>query len=316
VTIFGENSSAGGSEIYNSAYGNTPAGETDFFDSASANAAYFFQTTGVIKFFDDSIGSVSRVDLTGDGVLDISPHNPPGVTIGALEPYFSYRGGTIFLGTNNLTIGSASFASSFKGTILDGGSAGGTGGSLTKIGSYTLTLYYSSLYTGGTVVSAGALVVRNRSGSATGTGAVNVTAGSLGGDGIISGPVTIGTGTGPGAFLAPSYAAAKGRTLNLQSTLTFASDASYSWTVKTKGLAADEAVANGVIINPGATFSVLARNPLPSDTVFTAISNTSALPIAGTFDNLPDGSILTVGANTYLVSYEGGDGNDLTLTVQ
>lgn len=46
-----------------------------------------------------------------------------------------------------------------------------------------------------------------------------------------------------------------------------------------------------------------------------ANSNTSANPIAGTFANLADGSTLTVGRNNYEVSYEGGDGNDLTLTV-
>ena len=50
-------------------------------------------------------------------------------------------------------------------------------------------------------------------------------------------------------------------------------------------------------------------------TVFTAISNTSATPISGTFFNLADSSIHTLGQNTYQVSYEGGDGNDLTLTV-
>ena len=44
------------------------------------------------------------------------------------------------------------------------------------------------------------------------------------------------------------------------------------------------------------------------------ISNTSASPIAGAFDNLPDGSVLTSGPNTFAVNYEGGDGNDLTFT--
>ena len=52
-----------------------------------------------------------------------------------------------------------------------------------------------------------------------------------------------------------------------------------------------------------------------SSSFFTGISNTAATPIAGTFVNLPDGSTLTVGRNSYQVSYSGGDGNDLTLTV-
>jgi hypothetical protein len=49
--------------------------------------------------------------------------------------------------------------------------------------------------------------------------------------------------------------------------------------------------------------------------VFTAISNTSTTPIAGTFGNLADGSTVTIGVNTFQASYSGGDGNDLTLTV-
>lgn len=54
---------------------------------------------------------------------------------------------------------------------------------------------------------------------------------------------------------------------------------------------------------------------LEAGTAFTAISNTSADPIVGAFSNLADGSALTVGSNTYQVSYEGGSGNDLTLTM-
>jgi hypothetical protein len=49
--------------------------------------------------------------------------------------------------------------------------------------------------------------------------------------------------------------------------------------------------------------------------VFVAMSNTAATQINGTFANLPDGSTFTVGNNTFQASYEGGDGNDLTLTV-
>ena len=33
------------------------------------------------------------------------------------------------------------------------------------------------------------------------------------------------------------------------------------------------------------------------------------------FSNLPDGSTVTIGSNTFQADYEGGDGNDLTLTV-
>ena len=55
---------------------------------------------------------------------------------------------------------------------------------------------------------------------------------------------------------------------------------------------------------------------LPAGPAFTAIGNTAGgQPDHGTFVNLADGSTITVGSNTFQANYEGGDGNDLTLTV-
>ena len=77
-------------------------------------------------------------------------------------------------------------------------------------------------------------------------------------------------------------------------------------------------IATGVTLNSGALIAIddLGSSILASGTVVTLISNTGATPITGTFRSLPDNSTLVVGANTYRVSYEGGTGNDLTLTVQ
>ena len=79
-----------------------------------------------------------------------------------------------------------------------------------------------------------------------------------------------------------------------------------------------EVVAKGVTIQSGARISLadLGNSTLRPGHVIKIIDNRSATPIAGTFSNLTDGSTLTIGSNTYHVSYEGGNGNDLTLTVQ
>jgi len=45
------------------------------------------------------------------------------------------------------------------------------------------------------------------------------------------------------------------------------------------------------------------------------INNTSGTPINGSFSNLSDGGTVTIGNTTFQANYEGGDGNDLTLTV-
>ena len=49
--------------------------------------------------------------------------------------------------------------------------------------------------------------------------------------------------------------------------------------------------------------------------VLTLLGNTSANPISGAFNNLADGAIVTINGNNLQADYEGGDGNDLTLTV-
>ncbi|HEY2799166.1 MAG TPA: hypothetical protein VGI85_01110 [Chthoniobacterales bacterium] len=53
---------------------------------------------------------------------------------------------------------------------------------------------------------------------------------------------------------------------------------------------------------------------MPIGTIFTVIDTSSSQPIAGTFDNLPDGSIVTVAADNLQANYEGGSGDGLTLT--
>jgi hypothetical protein len=72
-----------------------------------------------------------------------------------------------------------------------------------------------------------------------------------------------------------------------------------------------------VAIESGAQFffDPLDTGMLTLGTVLTAINNNAATPIAGTFANVPDGSVITMATNTFQANYEGGDGNDLMLTV-
>jgi hypothetical protein len=72
-----------------------------------------------------------------------------------------------------------------------------------------------------------------------------------------------------------------------------------------------------VTIHSGAIFAFrgTTQGALQAGLVLTAIDNTSATPIVGTFSNLSDGAVLTANGNNFQASYEGGDGNDLTLTV-
>ena len=144
---------------------------------------------------------------------------------------------------------------------------------------------------------------------------MNVNAGTLGGKGIISGAVTVNSG----GFLAPAHGTKTQSTLTIQNPLTFNTGSTYTYTfqAKKKKAKTDKVIAKGVTINSGASFNLsgTTKGTLTSGLVLTVISNTSANPISGTFSNLADGAIVTVNGNNLQASYEGGDGNDLTLTV-
>jgi autotransporter-associated beta strand protein len=268
---------------------------------------------GSIEFLSNSSGGTARVEVFGNGNLDVSFHSTAGVTVGSIE-----GDGLVFLGRKNLTVGSNDLSTNFSGVISDHQGVNGRGGSLTKIGTGKLVLSHRNTYTGGTIVKRGRLVVNNIGGSGTGSGPVEVNGGRLAGNGTIAGAVTVGSGLGREAVLSPGYHHSHNPgTLTIQSPLIFNSDATYEIEANSSSETVDKVVALGVTINAGAQtlFADLGSGTFTVGSFFTVIDNTSATPIAGTFSNLPDGSTFTNNGNTYEVNYEGGDGNDLTLTV-
>jgi autotransporter-associated beta strand protein len=291
------------------------SGSVVFFHDSGAGNATLIANPGTISFeLGAHDGGEARIELFGDGTLDISENifGLVSVSVGSIE-----GDGIVLLGMNELITGSNDLSTSFYGTIQDSGS-------LTKVGLGTLTLGGENTYTGGTTVEGGKLVISNSSGSGTGSGPVSVTSGKLGGSGIIAGATTIGTGSGTGAFLAPGAETRNGQVpLTIQSALTFNADATYTCTFKAQQngdrtrAKVGMVIANGVTINSGAMIELIGNitGVLSQGFVLTLISNTSADPITGTFSNLPDGSIVTINGNNFQASYEGGDGNDLTLTV-
>src|SRR5205814_4195585 len=90
---------------------------------------------GLIQFASASSGGTARVEVFGNGNLDISGHDAPGLTTGSIK-----GNGAVFLGANNLTVGTNNLSTTFSGLMQDGGTNGGIGGSLTKAGSCDLTL--------------------------------------------------------------------------------------------------------------------------------------------------------------------------------
>jgi autotransporter-associated beta strand protein len=202
----------------------------------------------------------------------------------------------------------------FSGNISDGSNSV----AITKVGDGTVIFSRpaGNNYDGGTVITAGTLLINNTSGSGAGTGAVVVNSGTLGGSGSVSGAVTVGNGLGGSdAFIAAGNSVG---TLATTSSLSLLSDATFVFELDSTAGTADQLVAYGVTIDALSLFSFtdLGAGVLALATEFIIISNTSNSAISGTFSNLADGSTFTVGANTFAVSYSGGvGGNDLVLTV-
>ena len=169
---------------------------------------------------------------------------------------------------------------------------------------------------GNTTVRAGALLLDSSNGSATGDGPVIVTGGILGGNGIITGLVSVGTGIGRSAQLSPGTARRPIGQLLVQGELLFGNEGNLTIQLDPQSATADQITTNGVIVSSAARIRLQIRPGTVSlGTTFVIINNTAATPIIGTFGNLSDGAIVTVNGINFQADYQGGDGNDLTLTV-
>ena len=310
---FEDNSTAGDARvtIQGAQAGGNDAGSADFSGSATAGNAVFVLENGegagaFVDFVNTSSGGQAAFTVNGNAQLDMSFHDQPGMTVGSLA-----GDGTVKIGPLSLTVGTNNLDTQFAGTIDDGTNSTG---SLVKTGTGRLTLSGANTYDGGTTVSAGSLIVSNTTGSATGTGLVKVANSTLGGSGIVAGPVTMLNG----GLLTPAGGTNHKTTLTIQNLLTLSSTSTSTYSFKaTKNQAStDLVIANGVAIqNALLTLSGNIQGSLTPGLTLTLISNISADPISGTFSNLPDGGTVTVNGTNFQANYEGGDGNDLTLTV-
>ncbi|MBX9825830.1 MAG: autotransporter domain-containing protein [Xanthobacteraceae bacterium] len=188
----GGSSSASNATIDNSgtlAFGNS---------SSASNATITTNSGGFTQFTQAATGDTAHIVINGTGVsaatVNIATITASSFTIGSLAG----TGGAnaqFQIGGKTLIVGSDNRSTSYGGVIFDAGS----GGSLTKVGSGTLTLSFFSTYAGTTTVSNGGLHVTG--GTLTSTTSVLVgPAGTLSGNGgiVTSGTVTINGTLAPG----------------------------------------------------------------------------------------------------------------------
>jgi autotransporter-associated beta strand protein len=217
--VFDTNATAGSATITN-------VGHT-LFDGNS--------TAGNAQLFNASLGSVFDLSMTS------GPNGDHKLTAGSLA-----GAGTFYLGANELTVGSNNLSTDVTGVLADGGSGGGTGASLIKVGTGTLTLERINTYTGATTIDGGTLAVN---GSILASSGVTVNAGgTLGGTGVV-GNTTIASG----GTLAPGNSVG---TLTVSGNLAFSAGSFYRVEVSTT--AADRTNVSGTATLTGATVQAVA----------------------------------------------------------
>jgi autotransporter-associated beta strand protein len=279
------------------------------------------------------------VNLVGPGY--VSPFSGPTAALAADGTGAS--NGAQFNGAITLTndgAGNASTVGLFAGDPGDSlrltGVISGTGGLTALRGLVQETGAAANTYTGGTTVDAGATLELNRVNAGTPQLAAP-------GDLIVAGTVLVDAGVFAGVNAGSEIAPTSNVSLN-GGTLTLAATAQQSvgvlrahltGTVNTAAAGSaftfDGFTALLVGNAPGATYEqatfleapdlggaaltlLLGFQPTVGDS-FVLISNTSPDPVTGTFAGLAEGGTVTVNGTTFAVTYAGGDGNDVALSV-
>jgi fibronectin-binding autotransporter adhesin len=262
--------------------------------------------------------------IYGDGSLGLAPTMAtnnvffvaPGTStnVDSIAPTLRADAGGITLSaTRNINI-----ASGVTGRIDSNGNtftvAGVINGSgnLAKTGAGTLILSGNNIYTGTTTVSAGTLLVNGDQSAATGAVTVNNSGTTLGGNGIIGGPVTVNSG----ANLSPG--SSTGILTTGSVTLNSGSNFVLELNNTTPGTGYDQLVVNGsVTLNTGNIVIAAVGALNPGDKFFVLV-NDGVDPVVGAF---AQGATVSFGGDTFLINYlddsNGGlAGNDISLTLQ
>ena len=173
-------STAGTATILNDASAlaaGTTGSYTDFEnDSTAGDSTITSVNGGRVVFYDHSTGGNATLITNGatssvEFSLTSGPNGDHKLSAGSIS-----GSGTIYLGVNALSVGGLGLDDSVSGAILDGGRGGGTGASLIKEGTGTLTLSGNNTYSGGTTLVGGTLDLASR--AAAGSGAVTFTSGA------------------------------------------------------------------------------------------------------------------------------------------
>jgi outer membrane autotransporter protein len=316
---FQDNSTAGNAAIINN-------NNLSFLNNSTAGNATI--TNNLFQFFANN-STAGNAAITNTGTVDFSGTSGP-LANNVISAGSIAGTGTYSLGGNQLTVGGNNLSTAVSGSIQDGGGSGGTGASLVKVGTGTLTLSGVNTYSGGTTINGGVISVsadnnlgNTAGGLAFGGGALQTTATFT-----TARPVTLNAGGGtfiPNGgttlTLAGAVGGAGGLTMAGGGTLVLAGASSYSGGTTVNagalqlGLGASLFAGGALTVN-GGTFNLNGNTQtvgtlsgtggtiaLGAGTLTTnsSANTTLATQITGTggFGKQGSGALTLTGANTY-----------------
>jgi fibronectin-binding autotransporter adhesin len=269
------------------------ATNSNAFGNAVASSSIFIQDGATLQL-------EGGITLPSSRIFDIS-----GLPVAGSSKIMNISGDNAIQGDIGITGGNNESIDVASGTTLT--VSGIISGSLDidKNGTGTLVLSGTNTNTGNVNVGNGTLLVN---GSLATSNSVFVD-GTLGGSGTVSGVTLSNIGT-----LSP------GNSPGIMNTgdLTFQSSGS-TFSVEINGTSVgtqyDQTNVTGTVSLAGATLSISrGYSPTGGDT-FVIINNDGSDAVSGTFNGLAEGASVSIGGKQFLMTYAGGDGNDIALSV-
>jgi autotransporter-associated beta strand protein len=218
--IFQNSATAGSATITNDIHGLI-----EFSGTSTAGNATIINNSGILFLVNSTGGNAAIVNNAAGYGLDFSAGSGPAgnnqLSVGSIA-----GAGTVYLGADQLTVGSNNLSTNVSGVISDCGpsgtacaSPGPSGGSLVKIGTGTLTLSGADTYTGATTVNGGTLEVDGSIATSSLTAVNSI--------GILTGIGTVGaTQVNSGGTFAPG-SGTPGSSMTVAGNLAFQSGALY-----------------------------------------------------------------------------------------
>ena len=316
--INGPISGAGGLELF----GNSPGGGSHYFEGSAANTyagtttvdagttlllnkpAYTITIPGNLVIYgtvylgaNRQMGNNVDVLVNSSGLFDLGIYYDSVNTLRGSGTVNFGSGGYIYLGFNN---GSSTFDGSFTGI---GYASGWTVG---KTGSGTFTMTGNNTFSAGaTHVYAGKMVINGSQPQSPVIVDSGATLGGSGTVGAIEADGAISPGSSPGILTS--------------SNVTFTASGTFTvdLTGPTPGVGYDQLNVRGTNTLANATLTVLPafNTPVAIGQKFVIINNDLSDAITGTFSGLAEGATNTVGGYKFAISYAGGTGNDVMLTL-